>query len=368
MKHLIFTLLAMGTFLSTMATPLRQREEWIATDGKHINVHGGCVIQHDSLYYWYGEIRPERGFTMDSGVGCYTSPNLTDWTPVGPVLTMSDNPGDDIEKGCIIERPKVVYNPQTGKFVMWFHLELKGRGYDAARAGVAISDSPTGPFTFLHSGRVNPGIYPENMPDADKHLSQTVKDFAEWWTPEWYDAVEHGLFTRRDMESGQMSRDMTIFVDDDGKAYHVYSSEDNLTLQIAELNDDYTAHTGRYIRIFPAGHNEAPALFKHDGKYWMIASGCTGWKPNEARLMTADNILGEWKQLPNPCHGELAEKTFLGQSNYVLTIPGNPDLHIAMYDMWKPRNLANSRHIWLPVTFDADNIPVIEWNPVFEGL
>ena len=53
------------------------------------------------------------------------------------------------------------------------------------------------------------------------------------------------------MEGGQMSRDMTLFVDDDGKGYHIYSSEDNLTLQIAELSDDYLGHTGRYIRIFP---------------------------------------------------------------------------------------------------------------------
>ncbi len=44
---------------------------------------------------------------------------------------------------------------------------------------------------------------------------------------------------------------MTLFVDDDGKAYHIYSSEDNLTLQIAELADDYLSHTGKYIRIFP---------------------------------------------------------------------------------------------------------------------
>ena len=82
------------------------------------------------------------------------------------------------------------------------------------------------------------------------------------WTPEWYDAVEKGMFVKRDLEGGQMSRDMTLFVDDDGKAYHIYSSEDNLTLQIAELSDDYLSHTGKYIRIFPGGHNEAPAIFK----------------------------------------------------------------------------------------------------------
>ena len=93
---------------------------------------------------------------------------------------------------------------------------------------------------------------------------------------------------------------LTGFTDDDGKAYHIYSSEDNLTLQIAELADDYLSHTGKYIRIFPGGHNEAPAIFKKEGTYWMITSGCTGWDPNKVRLLTADSMLGEWKQLPNP--------------------------------------------------------------------
>lgn len=70
------------------------------------------------------------------------------------------------------------------------------------------------------------------------------------------------MFVKRDWQGGQMSRDMTLFKDDDGKAYHIYSSEDNLTLQIAELTEDYLSHSGRYIRIFPTGHNEAPTIFK----------------------------------------------------------------------------------------------------------
>lgn len=77
------------------------------------------------------------------------------------------------------------------------------------------------------------------------------EEYKEWWTPKWYEAIAKGMFVKRDLKDGQMSRDMTLFVDDDGKAYHIYSSEDNLTLQIAELADDYLSHTGKYIRIFP---------------------------------------------------------------------------------------------------------------------
>ena len=73
-----------------------------------------------------------------------------------------------MEAGCIVERPKVVKNPKTGKFIMWFHLELKGRGYEAARYGVATADNPLGPFKFVRSGRVNPGLYPIgfSLPDS----------------------------------------------------------------------------------------------------------------------------------------------------------------------------------------------------------
>ena len=98
-----------------------------------------------------------------------------------------------------------------------------------------------------------------------------------------------------------MSRDMTLYVDDDEIAYHIYSSEENLTLQIAELTDDYQGHSGKYVRLFPGGHNEAPAIFKKDGTYWMITSGCTGWDPNVAELAVADSIMGQWTTIGNPC-------------------------------------------------------------------
>ena len=54
------------------------------------------------------------------------------WTDEGVALSVSEEAGHDIERGCIMERPKVVYNDSTKKFVMLFHLVLKGKGYAAA--------------------------------------------------------------------------------------------------------------------------------------------------------------------------------------------------------------------------------------------
>ncbi len=56
--------------------------------------------------------------------------------------------------------------------------------------------------------------------------------------------------------------------------------------------------------------------------------------PNKARLLTADSMLGEWKQLPNPCVGEDADKTFGGQSTYILPLPEKGQF-VFMADMWR---------------------------------
>ena len=333
---------------------------WRDTDGNVINAHGGGILFHEGKYYWFGEHRPASGFVTEKGINCYSSTDLYNWKSEGIALAVSEEEGHDIEKGCIMERPKVIYNAKTGKFVMWLHLELKGQGYGPARAVVAVSDSPAGPYRFIRSGRVNPGAYPLNMTRKERKMKWNPEEYKEWWTPKWYEAIAKGMFVKRDLKDGQMSRDMTLFVDDDGKAYHIYSSEDNLTLQIAELADDYLSHTGKYIRIFPGGHNEAPAIFKKEGTYWMITSGCTGWDPNKARLLTADSMLGEWKQLPNPCVGEDADKTFGGQSTYILPLPEKGQF-VFMADMWRPKSLADSRYIWLPVQFDDKGVPFIKW-------
>lgn len=275
---LAFMALCFASCSKEPAKPIVSGEIWPDNEGVHVNAHGGGVMYHNGTYYWYGEHKSERTSSALVGVMCYSSKNLTDWKNEGAVLKVVDDETSDIVRGCVLERPKVIYNEKTGKFVMWFHLELKGKGYSAARAGVAVSDSPTGPFEFIRSGRVNPGKTPVNMDEAAIATMNELKleDYKEWWTPEWYKAIDQGLFVKRDLEGGQMSRDMTLYVDDDGKAYHIYSSEDNLTLNIAELSDDYLTHTGKYARMAPAGHNEAPAIFKKDGTYWMITSGCTG--------------------------------------------------------------------------------------------
>lgn len=361
---LAFFLCAMVAAVEAQALDeIRPGQEWPDRKGEHINAHGGGLLFHEGKYYWYGENRPACGFTTEVGVEVYSSSDLMNWEDEGVALAVSDEAGHDIERGCIMERPKVVRNPKTGKFVMLFHLELKGQGYAAARVGFAESDSPVGPFRFIRSLRPNAGKWPVDFSRRDIRKAKKLKeaDYKEWWTPEWREAIREGLLLARDVPGGQMSRDMTVYVDDDGKAYHIYSAEENLTLNIAELADDYLDYTGRYVRVAPGGQNEAPAIFKRDGVYWMITSGCTGWAPNEARMFKATSLWGPWEQLPSPFVGKDAKKSFHTQGTYIFKVEGTEDGFVFMADRWNPRSLKNSRHIWLPIDFEADSTPVIRW-------
>jgi hypothetical protein len=339
---------------------------WTDNNGVHINAHGGGMILYNTRYYWFGEHKIEgpEGNTAMVGVSCYSSDNLCDWKNEGIVLKVSEDTTSPIRKGCIIERPKVIYNKNTKKFVMWFHHELFGNGYRTASSGIAIADSITGPYTYLKSVRPNAGFWPINVQEV--HKKGVPKS-----TKAHYNGGSTGLpsppdsinLLGRDFETGQMARDMTLFVDDDGKAYHIYSSEENSTTHISLLTDDYLSYAGKYVRVFVNRYMEAPAIFKQKGKYYFIGSDCTGWSPNAARSAVASSIWGPWKELGNPCRGTEDENktTFWSQSSYIFPVEGTQDAFIFMADRWNPENPIDGRYIWLPVQFNGSGNPIIKW-------
>jgi beta-xylosidase len=279
---------------------------WCDTSGNPIQAHGGGLLWNGDKYYWYGEHRGTStvatadkpdGRTETIGVSCYSSDNLLDWFFEGIALTPKPHdPDSDLYIGNELERPKVIYNMSTGQFVMWFHIDKARNGrYVYARTGVATASSATGPFTFIRSFRPN----------------------------------------------GCESRDMTVFQDDDGSAYLVYSSEDNSTTHISKLFEDYLSVQDEYTRVFPGRYREAPAVCKHEGRYYLLTSGCTGWNPNEAEYAVADHPLGEWKVMGNPCTGtsEPIMTTFDSQSRGVLFIwaTGGITKTLPIHDMYGSR-------------------------------
>ena len=169
-----------------------------------------------------------------------------------------------------------------------------------------------------------------------------------------------------EVKEAKVLRDTLRIKDDDGRAWHVFASEDNSTVHVAELTDDYLDYTGRWWRIAELDWTEAVAICKKNGWYYLIGSGCTGWKPNAARSYRARSMTGPWERTGNPCagvnpaNGLGPELTWGGQSNYILK--KSEDEYIAMFDIWKPENQVDSRLVWLPVIFNSDGTISIQWN------
>jgi len=347
-------------------------EIWLDTNGLPINAHGAGVLWHEGLYYWFGEHKIEgpAGNRAEVGVHVYTSADLYHWDDGGIAFAVSDDSTSEIARGCILERPKVIFNRRTGKFVMWFHLEPKGKGYAGARSGVATADAPAGPYHYLGSLRPNGLFWPTNVPselrqplDASERAYINSLDLPGGPRPYY---PKQSIF-RRDFAAGQMARDMTLFVDDDERAFQVYASEDNGTLHISELSDDYLRPTGRYIRIFPGRFHEAPALMKSRGRYFLFTSDCTGWAPNAARLSVADNIWGPWEELGNPCigTGKQIANTFESQPTFILPVAGRKDAFIFLADRWRPDNAIDGRYVWLPLEFQY-GVPMVRWHDTWD--
>jgi beta-galactosidase len=156
-----------------------------------------------------------------------------------------------------------------------------------------------------------------------------------------------------------MSRDMTLFVDKKGEAYQIYSSNENYDLRIVRLTDDYLSPTAQDSLLF-SKHREAPALFRVKNNYYLITSGCTGWAPNEASVHVAKSLFGPWKYMGDPMSGPDSKTTFGAQSTFVFQIP-EKNKWIFMADRWNPKNLTDSRYLWLPIDIDRNGDILINW-------
>lgn len=305
------------------------------SNGNYISAHGGGIYEFKGQYFWYGE---NRYSGRDSGVSMYKSSDLHTWKDLGVIFHNSDIKGHD--DGYFLERPKIIYNNKTHKFVMWFHAESKSGNYKSALAGVATSDSLQGPYDFLYTSRINRGEPPVNGNYVGSQLANSVN--------------------KKESSGGQMSRDIFLYKDSSNVAYLVSSSEENLTLTISELTPDYLHTTGKYIRIAPGGYNEAPVMFKHGRSYFLVSSATTGWKPNKARLFTSDKIFGYWKRndgFNKSSNSDDNNTTFHSQGANVFEFKGG--LYF-IADKWNPKQLSNSSYLFKRIYFSADGGPFIK--------
>lgn len=291
---------------------------WLDTAGNPIHAHGGYIIQHDDYYYWYGENRLENIY-----VSCYRSKDLLNWEFRNNIIT-TESKTESIRvrtnltlvnngKKVNLERPKVLYNELTGKFVLWVHYE-NGIDYTDAKCAIATCDTPDG--DFIYHGSFNP--------------------------------------------YGYMSRDCTLFLDDDGRAYFISAARDNADLHIYRLAPDFL-NVEKLVNILWQGeYREAPAVFKRDGVYYMLSSFCTGWAPNQGKYARGTALDGDWTMLE--LFGDAT--TFDTQPAFVLPYNGE---YLYFSDRWGGGGEAyfKSSYVVLPIQFNSDGSIFIEYDENF---
>ena len=281
------------------------------TSGNIVHAHGGGVLQVGSYYYWFGENRN----TDDTfkAVSAYRSTDLRTWEFRGDVLTQSS--ASELQSAKI-ERPKVIYNASTGKFVMWMHKETAA-DYGEARSAVASSSTVDGAYTY------------------------------------------HGSFRP---QNTYMSRDITLY-NDNGTAYMISAADENYDLMIYRLSADFLSIASVVGNFWDGGHREAPALFKRGSTYFMLTSAATGWSPNQAQYATASSIAGPWTGWTNVGDGT----TFSSQPTYVLPIQGTSGTsYLYMGDRWAGAwggRVNDSSYVWLPISFPSSTSMSLSWYP-----
>lgn len=329
---------------------------WFDTNGNRIQAHGGSVLYQNGVYYWYGENKEKTTGENDIwhwGVRCYSSTDLYNWEDRGIIIPPEpDAPESSLHPSSMMDRPHIIYNRQTRKYVCW--LKIMNRDGSQTET-VMTADDILGPYT-----KVREGLKPLGMSAGDFDLA----------------------------------------VAPDGKAYYYFERVHSETI-CADLTADYTDVTGYYSTHFPHISppyvREATAHFMRNGKHYLVTSGTTGYLPNPSEIAMADTWHGPYTVLGNPHPADESHTSFHSQISSVFKVEGKKDLYVAVADRWVPdhmelkyeeyaaeyermfapgyegavefgrkfgsdaeRNTSIADYVWLPFRFDGD-MAYLDW-------
>lgn len=329
--------------------------------GKRIDLHGSSVIYENGVYYWYGE---NKEFTDGKngiwtyGIKCYASADLVNWEDKGYLIPPSEDENSPLNPKNYIDRPHIVYNEKTKKYVCWLKIMEKN---DEQTVTVLTADSFFGPYTVVRTG---------------------YKPF------------------------GMNAGDFDLALDKKSRKVYYYFEKVHTELICAELSEDYTKVGETYTSHFTDRSGvpyvrEAPAHFERNGKHYLITSGTTGYFPNPSEVARGDSFSGSFEVLGNPFVGEESDTSFHSQVSCVFQVAGK-DFYIAIADRWLPDYMhipyadvekafllfkagkkeealavnpdlikamfaptCRAETVWLPVVF-KDGVPRIEWKNEWE--
>ena len=277
---------------------IRNGQMWHTDDGAEVQAHAPGFVRVGDIWYMCGE---DRSGWWNPDVNLYSSTDLVNWKFEKKIIANGVTT-PELGSSRMIERPKLLYNKKTGKYVVWCHYEAGN--YGASEAACFECDSVNGAYKLVWSGR------PMNV----------------------------------------KSRDCNIFQDEDGTAYFTSTTEENAHLGLFRLTDDYRGPL-EHTRLFEWQRREAPAIAKLWGhRYFMFSSACSGWDPNQCKLSTTTDLRWGWSKLANIGNNV----AFDTQPAAILEVRGTKaTTYLYVGDRWFDPGLPDTKTIVFPVMFDG---------------
>jgi uncharacterized protein YjdB len=304
-------------------------EVLLDTDGQKVNACGGEVhkFTEDGVtkWYWIGEDAPSSSDGSEStvrGLHLYSSTDLYNWQCEEDIFKgmaskeqfetdayfrnlygdLSDSEKDTVFeclKDCPTAHPKLLYNKNSRKYVMWVPASN-------GKQCIAASDSIKGPFKFIK-------------------YCESISGF------------------------------IMMYQDSDGAAYIVY--QDGAGLSMAKLTDDYmdiedSAQPVTFSGSAQWGNSEG-GMFERDSKYYMVNAGMR-------QYAVATSLKGPWTvHSLSMCNDEGQDSEMgdglMNPTSCILQVNTNSGaVYINISDKWDWQTPDQTRYIWLPIKFSDD--------------
>ena len=340
---LLDTAAALETISQGSFQPITNNTFWTDTDGNPISSQGGGIFRFGDTYYWYGVRYQEadpyrqspsqiyRNATFGS-IPVYSSTDLVNWTFENDVATRDTPLAIAASNGSSfsglktlgdaawVGRLGVSYNENTGKFVLIS--QMNNSDPNAANVYSVLflqSDTPTGDFAYAN------------------------------------------LQTQVVNSPTRGTGDQTVFTDDDGSDYLIFSNSrgraNGFVSRIAE-SDSLSIEPGVLINRNPAGR-EGNAMFRLDDTYYMAASDLHGWNTSVNYLVesTGGGVQGAFSPeyvLP----GTEKDYSHVTQTGFFVTVHGTKqDTVLYAGDRWAEFAWnGDGYNQWMPISESADGL------------
>ncbi|MCF0135299.1 MAG: family 43 glycosylhydrolase, partial [Lachnospiraceae bacterium] len=231
----------------------------------------------------------KKGKIWTWGIRCYSSEDLINWKDEGHIIDPKPDDKDSLfHPFRRLDRPHLLFNPGTGKYVLWLKYN------DKAHFSVLTADHLKGPYSLVDAFL---------QPDGRK-----VGDF--------------------DLAMDEAT----------GEGY-LYVEMDHTDVLVYKLSDDFCGVTGEkapiYTGLQPPLSREGLCHFVHKGKHYLLSSGMIGYVPNPSEAAISDNYMGPYAVQGNPHVEDNSSASFNSQIASVFRIRGT-DTFVAAADRWVP--------------------------------